>query len=74
MSPTSASVDEPLPVHIVVKDGTPCNGSDNQMVYCTGGIDAGMSRHEEMVSAGDSRGEHNFIIQWDVPHAIGCAT
>ena len=48
------AVDEPLPVHTIVKDGTPRTAPDHQMVHCTGGIDAGMSRHEEIVSAGES--------------------
>jgi hypothetical protein len=45
------TVDESVPVHIIVKDGIPCNASNHQMVHCTGGIDAGMSRHEQIVSA-----------------------
>jgi hypothetical protein len=37
----------------IVEDGIARNASDHQMVHCAGGIDAGMSRHEGMVSAAD---------------------
>ena len=50
----AGTVEKPVSVCVVVKDGAAGDAPHHQMVDCAGGINAGMSWYEEIVSAGDS--------------------
>jgi hypothetical protein len=57
-----STLDEPLPVNVIIEDGTSHNAPDHHVVQCSRSVDAGMSGHNEMVSGEEMWCQDKLII------------